>query len=184
MIRRWISISVVIMLMSVTCTCVLAQATFEEPVLLTSAGQSADVTMANALCKKAGLSAEVKSLASPDDLKGVKTLALVAGFSSKGLGAAGISREQEMKRVEGLIAEAKKSGVRILTLHIGGSARRGNQSDDFNTLAAQSAHHLIVVQQGDEDGFFSGIATKRKIPIDLVEKIAGAVQPLKKVFGK
>ena len=65
---------------------------FEQPVLITSAGQSADVTIAGMLFKKANVQAKALPLAKPGDLEGVKTLVVVAGFSSKGLGAAGISR--------------------------------------------------------------------------------------------
>lgn len=155
---------------------------FEKPILLTSAGQSADVSMAATLLKKAKVEAETKSLAKADDLKGVHTLIIVAGFSSKGLGAAGISREDEMARVTALIDAAKKQQIPILTMHLGGAARRGSQSDDFNKVAAEAAAYLLVVKGGDEDFFFSTIAKAKKIPIDVVDKIAGAVAPLQSVI--
>ena len=155
---------------------------FQRPILLTSAGQSADVTMASMLLKKAKIEALVKPLAQPSDLKQVRTLIVVAGFSSKGLGAAGISREDEMRRVQTLLAAAMKEKIPVLTMHLGGAARRGNQSDDFNKTAAEAAAYLLVVKQGDEDGFFSAIAQAKKIPIDVVEKIAGAVAPLQSMI--
>lgn len=155
---------------------------FEKPILLTSAGQSADVTMASTLLKKAQIEATVKSLAQPSDLKGVRTLVIVAGYSSKGLGAAGISRDDEMARVKALLAAAAKAGVRVLTMHLGGAARRGSQSDDFNRVAAEAAAYLLVVKGGDEDQFFSGIARSKKIPIDVIDKISSAVVPLQSVI--
>lgn len=156
--------------------------TFQKPILLTSAGQSADVTMASTLLKKAKVEAETKSLATADDLKGIRTLIVVAGFSSKGLGAAGISREDEMARITALIDAAKKQKIPVLTMHLGGAARRGSQSDDFNKVAAEAATYLLVVKAGDEDSFFSTIAKTKKIPIDVVDKIAGAVAPLQSVI--
>ena len=155
---------------------------FEKPILLTSAGQSADVTMASTLLKKAQIESTVKPLAQPSDLAGVRTLVIVAGYSSKGLGAAGISRDDEMARLKALLAAAAKAGVRVLTMHLGGAARRGNQSDDFNKVAAEAAAYLLVVKGGDEDQFFSGIARSRKIPIDVVDKISSAVVPLQSVI--
>ena len=68
-------------------------------------------------------------------------------------------------------------------LHIGGNARRGNQSDDFNKLIAESSSYMIVVSQGDEDKFFSDIATDKKITIKLVEKIVDATEPIKELFN-
>ncbi|MBF8296777.1 MAG: hypothetical protein HW389_3322 [Bacteroidetes bacterium] len=157
---------------------------FDQPVLITSAGQSADVTIAGMLFKKANVQARAISLAKASDLEGIKTLVVVAGFSSKGLGAAGISREQELDRVKSLLAAAQEKKLKIVTFHLGGKARRGNQSDDFNKMAAEVSSYLLVVKQGNEDQFFSKLAAEKKIAIELVDKIADAVQPLAKMFEK
>ncbi len=155
---------------------------FQQPILITSAGQSADVTMAGQLCKRLKLEYTADNKATAKSLDGVKTLIIVPGFSSKGLGAAGISREQEMSRVKDLIEAARSKKLNILVLHLGGKPRRGAQSDDFNKVAAEAALHMVVVQQGDEDQFFSNIAKEKKIGIDLVEKIAAAMKPLEILF--
>jgi hypothetical protein len=156
--------------------------TLKEPVLITSAGQSADVSMAELLCKKAGVKATVLPMAGVSDLKEIKTLVIVAGFSSKGLGAAGVSREEEMERVKEIIRAAEKNGLPILMMHIGGTARRGGQSDDFNKAAAEAADCMIVVKKGDEDGLFTAIASERNVPLYLVEKMSAAVAPLQQLF--
>jgi hypothetical protein len=158
------------------------KARFEQPVLITSAGQSADVTLAGSLCKKVNLNAKTVAQATVSDLKDVKTLVIVPGFSSKGLGAAGTSREQELERVKKLIDGAKEMKIPVLVLHIGGKPRRGIQSDDFNLMAGEAARHLIVVKQGNEDGFFTKIAGGRNIGIDVVDKIAGVMTPLAAAF--
>lgn len=156
--------------------------TFGQPILITSAGQSADVTMAGQLCKRLKLDYTADNKATAKNLDGVKTLMIVPGFSSKGLGAAGISREQEMSRVKDLITAAKSRKINILVMHLGGKPRRGAQSDDFNAIAAEAALHMVVVQQGDEDQFFTNIAKEKKIGIDLVDKIAAAMKPLETLF--
>jgi hypothetical protein len=89
-----------------------------------------------------------------------------------------------MERVKGIIHAAKKSTIPILMMHIGGTARRGGQSDDFNTAAAEAADCMIVVKQGDEDQLFSTIADERKVPLFLVEKMSAAVAPLQQLFSK
>ncbi len=155
---------------------------FEQPVLISSAGQSADVTLASMLLKKGKIEHKTVAIAKESDLEGMKTLMIVPGFSSKGLGAAGISREEELKRVQNLIKAAKDKKIKILMVHLGGKARRGTQSDDFNTMAAESSRTMVVVSQGDEDGLFSKIAKDKKITIHLVEKIALALDPIKALF--
>lgn len=156
---------------------------YQQPILISSAGQSADVILAGLLFKKLILDYKSVNLAKGSDLEGIKTLVIVPGFSSKGLGAAGISREDEMERVKELITSAKKKEIKIVMLHIGGNARRGNQSDDFNKLAAESSSYMIVVKQGNEDNFFSNISSSEKIPLKLVDKIVDASDPINELFN-
>jgi len=155
---------------------------FEKPILISSAGQSADVTLAGMLLKKSKTEYKALPMAKEADLEGINTLIIVPGFSSKGLGAAGISRDQEKARVNALVNAAKKKNIKILMLHIGGTARRGQQSDDFNQIAAEASTHMIVVKQGNEDKFFTKIASDKKIGIKVVDKMADAAAALKEVF--
>lgn len=155
---------------------------FQQPLLITSAGQSADVKLVQLLASRENLDAVTVPMATPDDLTGAKTILVVPGFSSKGLGAAGISQEDEMKRVEALLNAANKEQIPIILVHIGGNARRLGQSDAFNTLVAKNSKHMIVVAQADEDKFFSDIASDSDIPLDLVENIAATATPLGKLF--
>lgn len=156
--------------------------TFEQPILISSAGQSADVKLVAMLAKRQKLDAKAIEMAQPSDLDGIKTLVIVPGFSSKGLGAAGVSQKEEMDRVVALLDAAKRDDIPVITVHIGGNARRGGQSDAFNELAAESSKYMIIVQQGDEDKFFSKIADEKKIPIEIVDKIAGTAKPLGDLF--
>ena len=59
----------------------------------------------------------------------------------------------------------------------------GALSDYFNKLSADHAGHLIVVEGGDEDGFFSNIASEKKIIIDKADKIANVTKILVKIYG-
>ena len=100
------------------------EALFEQPVLITSAGQSAEVQLASVLAKRAGLASTLKKTATADDLEGQKTLILVVGVSMKGLGAAGLDAAEEKERIQKLISKSQESSIPILCLHLGGEARR------------------------------------------------------------
>lgn len=155
---------------------------FASPILISSAGQSADVKMVAMMAKRIQLDAKVEMMAKPEQLAGIKTLIVVPGFSSKGLGAAGISQKDEMARVTALIAAADLKKIPILMVHIGGTARRLGQSDAFNELAARHSKYLLVVEQGNSDGFFTKLAGETKAPLGIVKKIPDTVQALERLF--
>lgn len=154
-----------------------------QPILLTSAGQSADVLMVKVMLERNKLQFTFDKLATPAQLGGNKTLLLVAGGSTKGLGAAKVDARQELERISALIASAKKEGMKIIAVHVGGEARRGSMSDQFNKTAAEGADCLIVLKSGDQDQFFTKIATARKIPFYGVDKITDAVAVLGRLFA-
>ncbi len=179
---KWIS--VLLLVFQVSGTIVLAEDfTAKQPILLTSAGQSADVLMVKILGKKANLQFTYAKMAQPDSLKNHKSLILVSGGSTKGLGAAKIDKQQELTRVQAIINAAKNAKISIITMHLGGKARRGKLSDEFNKLAAENADCLIVVKNGDEDQLFSKIAENKKIPIYLIDKIMEAGNVMKNIFA-
>ena len=154
----------------------------ESPILLTSVGQSADVEMVKVMMDKGGLSPETNSLATEADLGDSKTLVRAIGGSSKGLGAAGIDANQELERVNKLIAAADEKGMTIIALHIGGEARRGDLSDKFVAPSFEKADYAIVVADGNKDGLMSDLASKAGIPMDEVTTMADVVEPLKAAF--
>jgi len=153
-----------------------------QPLLITAAGQSQDVTIVKILAQKAGLKFSFDKLVKTDQLKDHATLVFVTGGSTKGLGAANIDKDQELERVNSLIEAAKKAKMAIVTMHVGGSSRRGKLSDEFNKLTAENADCLIIVRSGDEDKLFSKIAGEKKIPIFLIDKIFETEDVLKKIF--
>lgn len=156
----------------------------QEPVLITSSGQSADVLMLKVLSEKAGLKYVFDKTASPEMVDSVKSVILVTGGSTKGLGAANIDKEAEYKRVEEIITRARKDKLPVITFHVGGKSRRGTLSDYFNKLAVENADYLVVVAGGDEDGFFSSIAKEKNIPMESPEKIASIQEILERMFQK
>lgn len=150
---------------------------FEQPILITSIGQSADAQMVRALSQRNNLQFTYNPTAS--DMGGAKTLMLVIGGSSKGMGAAGVDMAEEEVRAKALISKAKSANAKIIALHIGGSARRGDLTDRFIPLVGQ-ANYVIVVESGDHDKAFTRAAGG--VPIDFPSNIVGVGQYLKTAF--
>jgi len=155
----------------------------DKPAFVTTVGQNADIEMVKVLLERAAVPHKADAQAKAGSLaaSGAKTLVLVLGGSTKGLGAAGISPEVELERAKALLAEARKLGMTVLGLHVGGEARRGQLSDRFIEAAIPACHYVVVVADGDKDGFITRLCGA-KIPLDKVERIARAVEPLKRAF--
>ncbi len=160
-----------------------AGVTFTGPGLITSVGQSSDVAIVKVLLNtqlKLGL--EYKPLAQPADLAGKKTLVVVLGASTKGLGAAGIDMDKEIARTKALIKAAHDAGVKVLAMHTGGEARRGKTSNDLIEIVVPQADYVIVVAAGNKDKFFNTLGEKAKVPVVEVQKMVQAGEAVKAVF--
>ena len=149
-----------------------------EPLMVTSVGQSADVQMVKALLDRTDLTYEFDPLVEAGGLERTSTLVLVIGGSSKGLGAAGIRAEDELDRAEALIANAKELNIPIIAMHVGGEARRGDLSDSFIRAGIPAADLMIIVAGGDSDGLFTELAQTHQIPLQMVDSISQAGEPL------
>ena len=160
----------------------LTEAFAEAPILVTSGGQSADYQMVGTLMGKVGMDYKINNLATSADLGDAKTLIVVVGGSSKGLGAAGIDADGELARLEELIAGAKSAGLSIIAMHTGGEARRGELSDKFITPIFEKADYAIVVSSGDEDGLMAGICSGAGIPMDSIDSISNVATVLPAAF--
>lgn len=153
-------------------------------VVLTSVGQSPDATMIRVVLRKMKINAENQPLLRPDGLGGEKILVAVVGGSSKGLGAAGIDKDQEIERVTGLFQAAKQKGMKLLVMHIGGEGRRGTLSDAFIEAAAPHADRLIIVDGGNNDKIFDRLVERKNVKILTAPNVNGTAEPLKATLSE
>jgi hypothetical protein len=155
----------------------------EKPAMLTSSGQGADIEMVKILLDRAKVPYKLDARITAAGLKdtGAKSLILVLGGSSKGLGAAGISAQAEIDRTKALMAEARKQGMKIIGLHVGGEGRRGELSDRFLMDTVPACDYVIVVADGNKDNLFTKLAGN-KVTLDTVDKISRVGDPLAKAF--
>ena len=160
----------------------LTEAFAEYPALVTSGGQSADYQMIGTVMGKLGMDYTLNNLATSADLGDAKTLVVVVGGSSKGLGAAGIDADGELARLDELIKGAKDAGLSIIAMHTGGEARRGDLSDKFITPVFEQADYAIVVSGGNADGLMTDICAGAGIPVDVIDSISDVTTVLPAAF--
>lgn len=154
----------------------------DAPVFVTSVGQSADVSMLDALMKKVGAEYTFNSTATATDISAAKTVIIACGASSKGLGAAGISADDEKARATELLKACTDNGITVVAAHLGGAARRGALSDEFTNMVLDAASYIIVVEDGNQDGKFTSFGAEKSIPVTLLNSIADCMEPLKTMF--
>jgi hypothetical protein len=184
-------------LFSAAITPISAQTTAELPVLITSIGQSPGPVYFRVFMNRLGYDFVFNSLATVEDMAvghedagSFRSIIIVTGASGKGMGAAGISIEDELARADRLIAQARSLGLKIIGAHIEGMERRaqgaapGDNTDELSIDAVcPNADMLLVMEEGNEDGRFSNIATDAGIPIVLFEKLTSLSDVLPTIFG-
>jgi len=173
------------------------------PVLITSCGQSPGPIMLKVVFMKLKLEYEPKAyevieLATVEDLKAMKetgtpykSIIIVMGASLKGMGAAGISIDDELSRTSKLIEEARHQGITIIGAHIEGMKRRaqgaavGDNTDELSIDAVAPKSDLLVIKkEGNRDRRFTIIANEKNIPMIEVEKTLDLIPEFKKLFTR
>ena len=158
---------------------------FEPPILITSIGQSPGAMMAKVLAKRVNLEYVYNPTATGEDLEGmdVNSIVAVVGASGKGLGAAGLDIEDEISRVEELFQQAKELGLPVIIMHIEGVQRRGDMSNQLIKTFVPKSEYLIAQKSGNDDGLFTELSQENEIPLEEVEKAAGAAPVLDKLIN-
>jgi hypothetical protein len=183
----------------------------ELPVIIVSAGQSSGIFVATAIANKCklpydmadvptvkniragvglggledgpGVHVEYKSKAAKG--KPYNTMILVLGASLKGMGASGLSLDDEVARLKSLVNYCRKNDIKIVALHVEGESKRGKPGSDNEMVidaVAPRADYLIVTSSGNKDGKFTNIAKKNNIPISVVDKTMEISQIFETMF--
>lgn len=150
-------------------------------VAITSVGQSSDGMMVKVSMKKLKIEPDYDALMKPEALTNQKILIAVVGGSSKGLGAAGINKEDEKARGQAVIEAAKKKNMKVIIMHVGGECRRGDLSDMFITAVTKLGDRVIVVKSGNLDKIFDK-SKASGAKLTEVDNIQAIVAPLEEVF--
>lgn len=170
-----------------------------NPLLITNVGQGAESSMVNMLCKTGKISAVLNDTIKADELADsagkakYSFVAVVVGYSGKGMGAAGVNLEQELARANAVLKKAQALKIPIIMMHIGGYERRGASSDPIIKDIFRYAEHAIFVSTGN---YLDAVAYENKKPDNLlnnslpkgvtpkiVDKIGSIVAPLKEILG-
>lgn len=162
-----------------------------QPLFITNAGQGPGGKMARLLVIRSKAVEEWTYNAEPREKelneKPYKTLLVVIGSSAKGLGASGITIDDEIARLEIMVKEAKRLNMQIIAAHIEGTARRDNEggpNERSIDAIAPFADYIIVQKDGNADGRFTKIAEENNIPLTIIDNTLDLIQVIEKMYPK
>lgn len=182
------------------------------PVVIISAGQSAGIFVANALADRVKLPYDwsdvptAKHIASGSGLAGIvegpgvhvgrkagvpdgtpyKTVIFVIGASLKGMGASGLSLNDEVNRLREIIKYCQDNKVFMVGMHVEGKALRGKPGSDNEVVidaVAPFCNYLIVTTSSNHDDKFTDIGKAKNIPVSVVSKTTDIAAIFQTMFG-
>jgi hypothetical protein len=162
-----------------------------SPLLITNAGQGPGAKMSKLLLQRTGAITDFEYNAEPKvaDLqkKSYKTMFVVLGSTAKGLGASGITIDDEIARLNAVIAEARKQKIQIVAILLEGKTRRGKPGgadERCIDAIAPFAQYLVVKKDGNGDGRFDAIAKKTGAPLTLIDDEMDFGEVVKQMYAK
>ncbi|ADO76620.1 DUF6305 family protein [Halanaerobium praevalens] len=153
-----------------------------QPVAVTSLGQNPDGLLIKVVLENQNIHFTYHSLLKAESIENYPTLIIAVGHSCKGISAAGIDFEAELKRCRALIKKAKQENKFIILTHLGGKNRRDQKSDQLLELVAPAADYLIIAKKSNFDNYFSKKAQKNDIPLAIAENLSQIKPIIAKLF--
>ncbi len=156
---------------------------YTQPIFITSFGQSTEGAMLETVMKKCKLNYTYSPMATADKISGVKTLVIAVGASTKGLGAAGISIDDELARAKAIMDVVKKENINVICVHIGGSARRGQISDVLTDMVLEESSYLVLKEDANFDYKFTKYASEHNLPVSLIYATKDCIDVFKNLYN-
>lgn len=173
--------------------------TYDTPFLLTSGGQGAGSKMLRLLVNQTKkltygenadffLEDETPARYTYIDSGKYKALVIVISVTEKGLGASGITIEDEIGFLKEVIAKAQAQNMPIIAVSMEADARAPkiptNGNERIIDLVCPVSDWIITIAANNADGKFTKIGQENNIPVTIVDKPLELVQALPKIFVK
>ena len=169
--------------------------TYGLPMLITNAGQGPGGKMARLLASRANtivLDKEYfyKSEPQEADLKDLpySCLMVVIGSTDKGLGASGITIDQEVARLEKMVGWAKSINLPMVGVLLEKDKRASGIPTNPNERCIDTimpyCEWMIVVKDGNKDGRFTKISEQYNIPLTIIDTSLDFTNLVKQAFPK
>lgn len=153
--------------------------TYQGPFLITNAGQGPGGKMARLLTtrtKTVELDKDFFYNAEPQekdlDEKAYSCLVVVVGSTDKGLGASGITIDDEIERLNRMVKHAEEIKLPIIAVLLEKDKRSEiptNANERCIDAIFPHAEWMIVVAEGNTDGRFTKLSEENNIPLTILD---------------
>ncbi|HHU03313.1 MAG TPA: hypothetical protein GXZ91_09355 [Christensenellaceae bacterium] len=167
---------------------------FETPFMITNAGQGPGGKMGRLLIKQAKaleLDKDFFYVDVPyeDDVteKPYSCIVIVIGSTDKGLGATGITIDEEIDRVNRVMAAAKEAEVPVVAVLLEKDKRSDiptNANERCIDAVCPGSAMMIVIKDGNQDGRFDKLKEEYDIPLVLIDSAMDFGELSKTMFNK
>lgn len=165
------------------------------PMLITNAGQGPGGKMARLLTtqtKTFKLNTDFFYVSEPQkadlEARDYSSLWVVIGSTDKGLGASGITIDQEIARLEKMVGWAKELNIPMVGVLLEKDKRQPgiptNANERCIDTIAPYCQWLVVVKDGNKDGRFTNISKKYNIPLTIIDTSLDFTNLVKQVLVK
>lgn len=150
----------------------------QPPIVVTTCGQSPGALMVKVVCDTLGIPCIEEDLLTADKLEELckgenppRVLFVTTGTSLKGMGAAGVDIDYEVKRCLAVVEKAKELGLVVIVGQIEGPSRRVDEYDEKSIRAMTPLADLLITREDvNEDGYFTKVAEEKGIPQIFIKK--------------
>ncbi len=154
----------------------------KAPVVITSAGQSTDSYIIRDISNQLMIRSFFMPQARDVDLKDIKTIVFVVGYSSLGAKLQDVSYEEEKLRIEKLIHKAKENKLTVLTVVIGREQLHDNKTEELLRLIGNQTDYLIGMRESSSESILAELAEDGDIPLTLVKEVNDISEPFASAF--
>ena len=197
-----LSVVLVVMMLALVPAYLFAEGTgapiqpYDCPFLLTAAGQGPGskqlrllINLSKAFVLGEDFYLEDEPLPRLDEIKSGKYEVVVAviGTTDKGLGASGITIEDEIDNLEEVIALCQEMDIPIIAVHIEQDKRSTiptNGNERIIDLVCPVSEWMIVLRASNSDGRFDAISAEYGIPLTIVDSALEFSQLCQQIFVK
>ncbi len=168
--------------------------TIGTPFMITNAGQGPGGKMGRLLVSRAGTLTEDEDFyyvdvpyAADVDARDYSAIVIVIGSTDKGLGATGITIDQEIARVDEVVARANEKGVPVIAVMLEKDKRsdvKTNSNERCIDAVCPHASWMIVTADVNTDGRYDAFRAENGTPLTILDSSMDFISLVQQAFVK
>ena len=168
--------------------------TIGTPFMITNAGQGPGGKMGRLLVSRAGTLTEDEDFyyvdvpyAADVDARDYSAIVIVIGSTDKGLGATGITIDQEIARVDEVVARANEKGVPVIAVMLEKDKRsdvKTNSNERCIDAVCPHASWMIVTADANTDGRYDAFKAENGTPLTILDSSMDFISLVQQAFVK